>query len=76
MRRRSAAAAMQRKRLAYLRAKKDDASCNVETRDGHQHTPDDRQVEERVKLGREFMAKYRDTLRALANRPGSRRDRT
>jgi hypothetical protein len=76
MNRRPAAAAMQRKRLAYLRAKKDDASCNVETRDGHPHTLNDAQVEGQVKLGRRFMATYRNTFRALANRKGSRRDPT
>jgi len=61
---------MQKKRLANLKAKKDDASCNVETRDGHQHTLNDAQVEEQLKLGRRFMETYRDTFRALANRMG------
>ena len=70
MKRKPAATAMQRKRLAYLRAKKDDAPCNVGTRDGHPPTLNDAQVEEQVKLGRLFVARYRNTFRALANREG------
>jgi putative addiction module antidote len=53
--------------LARLGVKKGDALFAVETPDGYLLTPYDPQVEKQLKLGREFIAKYRDTFRALAN---------
>ena len=52
--------------LVRLRVKEDDALFAVETPDGYLLTPYDPQVEKQLNLGREFMAKYRDTFRALA----------
>ena len=52
--------------LARLGVKKGDALFAVETPDGYLLTPYDPQVEKQLKLGRELMAKYRDTFRALA----------
>ena len=49
-----------------MRVKEDDALFAVETPDGYLLTPYDPEVERQLKLGREFMAKYRDTFRALA----------
>lgn len=52
--------------LLRLRVKGDDALFAVETPDGYLLTSYDPQVEKQLKLGREFMTKYRDTFRALA----------
>lgn len=52
--------------LVRLNVKKDDSLFAVETPQGYLLTPYDPEVEEQVKLGREIMAKHRDTLRALA----------
>lgn len=52
--------------LVRLRVTKDDALFAVETPDGYLLTPYDPEVERQLKLGREFMARYRDTFRALA----------
>ena len=52
--------------LIRLRVKEDDALFVVETPEGYLLTPYDPKVEKQMKLGREFMAKYRDTFRALA----------
>ena len=52
--------------LIRLRVKEDDALFAVETPEGYLLTPYDPQVERQMKLGREFMAKYRDAFRALA----------
>lgn len=52
--------------LHRLKVKKDDALFAVETPEGYLLTPFDPEIEEQVKLGREIMAKHRDTLRALA----------
>jgi putative addiction module antidote len=52
--------------LHRLKVKKDDTLFAVETREGYLLTPYDPEVEEELKLGREFMAEYRDTFRALA----------
>ena len=38
----------------------------VETLDGYLLTPYDPEVEEQLKAGREFMARHRETFRALA----------
>ncbi len=52
--------------LARLRVKEDAALFAVETPDGYLLTPCDPQVDKQLKLGWEFMAKYRDTFRASA----------
>jgi len=52
--------------LVRLRVKEDDSLFAIETPDGYLLTPYDPEVEKQLKLGREFMAKYRDTFRALA----------
>jgi putative addiction module antidote len=52
--------------LVRLRVKKDDTLSAIETPDGYLLTPYDPEVEKQLKLGREFMTKYRDTFRALA----------
>ena len=52
--------------LVRLRVKEDDSLFAVETPDGYLLTPYDPEVEKQLKLGREFMARYRDTFRALA----------
>lgn len=52
--------------LLRLHVKEGDTVFAVETPDGYLLTPYDPEVEEQVKLGLEFMAKYRDTFRALA----------
>jgi putative addiction module antidote len=52
--------------LSRLKVKKNDILFATETPDGYLLTPYDPEVEEQVKLGLEFMAKYRDTFRALA----------
>ena len=52
--------------LIRLRVKEDDALFAVETPEGYLLTPYDPHVESQLKLGREFMAEYRDTFRALA----------
>lgn len=57
---------MHKKKLVRLKAKKDDAHLVEETRDGHVHAPYDPQVEKQLRLGRQFMAKYRAAFRALA----------
>jgi putative addiction module antidote len=52
--------------LVRLKVKKDDALFAVETPDGYLLTPYDPEVERQLTKGREFMARYRDTFRALA----------
>ncbi len=52
--------------LVRMRVKENDTLFAVETPDGYLLTPYDPEVERQLKLGREFMAKYRDTFRALA----------
>jgi len=52
--------------LQRLKVKKDDTLFAVETREGYLLTPYDPEIEEELKLGREFMDEYRDTFRALA----------
>ena len=53
------------KMQADPRAKKAETSFAVEARGWNPRTPNDRQVDVQVKLGREFMASYRNTFRAL-----------
>lgn len=52
--------------LHRLKVKQDDVLFAVETPDGYLLTPYDPEIEEQLKIGREFMAEYRDTFRALA----------
>ena len=52
--------------LHRLNVKRGDSLFAVETPGGYLLTPYDPEVERQVKLGLEFMAKYRDTFRALA----------
>jgi putative addiction module antidote len=52
--------------LQRLKVKKDDVLFASETPGGFLLTPFDPEVERQVKLGLEFMDKYRDTFRALA----------
>ena len=52
--------------LARLKVKKDDTVFAVETPDGYLLTPYDPEVEKQLGVGREFMAQYRETFRALA----------
>ena len=52
--------------LRRLNVKEGDSLFAVEKPDGYLLTPYDPEVEEQVRVGREFMAKYRDTFRALA----------
>ncbi len=52
--------------LARLKVGKGDRLFAVETPSGYLLTPYDPAVEEQLRLGREFMAEYRETFRALA----------
>ena len=52
--------------LAQLKVDKGDTVFLTETPGGFTLTPYDPAVEEQLKLAREIMHKYRDTLRALA----------
>jgi putative addiction module antidote len=52
--------------LQRMNVKQGDTLFAVETPDGYLLTPFDPEVEEQVRVGREFMAKYRDAFRALA----------
>ena len=52
--------------LHRLKVKTGDELFAVETSEGYLVTPYDPEIDEQVKLGLEFMAKYRDTFRALA----------
>jgi putative addiction module antidote len=52
--------------LGRLKVKKDDTLFATETPEGYLLTPYDPDVEQQLAKGREFMAKYRDTFRALA----------
>lgn len=52
--------------LVRLKVKKDDSLFAVETPEGYLLTPYDPEVERQLTKGRDFMARYRDTFRALA----------
>ena len=52
--------------LARMRVKKNDELFAVETPEGYLLTPYDPELERQLSKGREFMAKYRETFRALA----------
>lgn len=52
--------------LRRMKVERGDTLFAVETPDGYLLTPLDPEVADQVKLGLEFMAKYRNTFRALA----------
>jgi putative addiction module antidote len=52
--------------LLRMKVKQNDALFVVETSEGYLLTPYDPEVERQVEAGRIFMARYRDTFRALA----------
>ena len=52
--------------LVRMKVKRDDMLFATETPEGYLLTPYDPEVERQLTKGREFMAKYRDTFRALA----------
>jgi putative addiction module antidote len=52
--------------LQRLKVKQNDHLFAVETPVGYLLTPYDPELDEQLKLGREFMREHRDTLRALA----------
>jgi putative addiction module antidote len=52
--------------LQRLKVKQNDHLFAVETPEGYLLTPYDPELEEQLRLGREFMKERRDTLRALA----------
>ncbi|HLY63240.1 MAG TPA: AbrB/MazE/SpoVT family DNA-binding domain-containing protein [Terriglobia bacterium] len=52
--------------LVRLRVNMEDDLFAVETPDGYLLTPYDPEIEKQLKLGREFMAKFRNSFRALA----------
>ena len=52
--------------LQRMKVKEGDTLFAIEAPDGYLVTPFDPEVDEQVKEGLEFMAKYRDAFRALA----------
>ncbi|MGC2698173.1 MAG: AbrB/MazE/SpoVT family DNA-binding domain-containing protein [Candidatus Angelobacter sp.] len=52
--------------LKRLKVERGDALFAIETPSGYLITPYDPEVEEELRLGREFMRKYRETFKALA----------
>ncbi len=52
--------------LARLKVNEGDVLHLIETKDGVMLTPLDPNVAEQVRLGRDVMRRYRDTLRVLA----------
>jgi putative addiction module antidote len=62
----STGAVIPKEMLARLKVAKGDTLFAVETPSGYLLTPYDPAVEEQLNLGREFMAEYRETFRALA----------
>ena len=52
--------------LIRLRVRENDALFATETPEGYLLTPYNPDVGRQLKMGRDFMAKYRDTFRALA----------
>lgn len=62
----STGAVIPKEMLAQLKLEKGDTLFAVETPSGYLLTPYDPEVEEQLRLGREFMKEYRETFRALA----------
>jgi putative addiction module antidote len=52
--------------LGRLKVGKGEQLFAIETPSGYLLTPYDPRIEEQLKLGRDFMAEYRETFRALA----------
>jgi putative addiction module antidote len=52
--------------LARLKVERGDELFLTETPSGYLLTPYDPEIEEQLRLGREFMSEYRETFRALA----------
>jgi putative addiction module antidote len=52
--------------LTRMKVRKDDQLFAVETPDGYLLTPYDPEVDQQLEKGRNLMAKYRETFRALA----------
>ena len=52
--------------LIRMKVNKNDTIFAVETPEGYLLTPYDPEVERQLSKGRQFMAKYRETFRALA----------
>ena len=62
----STAIILPREVLARMGVTKGDALFAIEAPDGYLLTPYDPRVQMQLRLGREFMAEYRDTFGALA----------
>ena len=62
----STGAVIPKEMLIRLKVGKGDTLFAVETPSGYLLTPYDPAVEEQLSIGREFMAEYRETFRALA----------
>ena len=62
----STGAVLPKEFLQRLKVQKDDELLAIETPGGYRLTPYDSEVEKELELGRKFMARYRDTFRALA----------
>ena len=62
----STGAVIPKEMLARLKVGRGDTLFAVETPSGYLLTPYDPVIEEQLSLGREFMAEYRETFRALA----------
>jgi bifunctional DNA-binding transcriptional regulator/antitoxin component of YhaV-PrlF toxin-antitoxin module len=52
--------------LARLKVEKGDILFAIETAEGYLLTPYDPTIAEQLKAGRQFMKKYRETFKALA----------
>lgn len=62
----STGAVIPKEMLVRLKLEKGDTLFAIETPSGYLLTPYDPEVEEQLRLGREFMKDYRETFRALA----------
>ena len=62
----STGAVIPKEMLARLKVEKGDSLFAIETAEGYLLTPYDPAVAEQLKAGRQFMKKYRETLKALA----------
>lgn len=62
----SVGAVFPKEMMAQMNVSKGDTLFVTKTPNGFELTAYDPEIEEQLKLGREFMSEYRDTLRALA----------